>query len=324
MSYSELGVTPLECSFLVLPGSSLLTLASAVDPLRAANRMVGSRVFDWAYVSLDGEAVPTSAEIAWPVRGRFDPARRIDVFGVIAGFGAPGMRDRLLLGGIFKAARQARLTVGIESGAWLLARAGLLDGLRATTHWHDFEDFAAAFPAVDLRTDRAVTDGKLLTTSGASPTFDAMIDLVRRTCGETVAIDTAGNFIHDAHRAAGEAQVPFAFGPPGARDVRFIDAVRAMESRIDEPVTIEAIARRVSLSVRGFENLFLREIGKTPGAFFLSLRLNAARRLLADTQVPINEIAARTGFSSSAAFSRAFKRGFAKSPTDFRRDYSAA
>jgi transcriptional regulator GlxA family with amidase domain len=312
------GRPALIADFLVLPGSSMLTLAGAVDPLRSANRVVGRTVFDWRYVSADGIGVETSAGNLWPVDGAFDPSLRRDLFAVIAGFRAPAMRDRTLIRSIYRAARLARLVIGIESGAWLLARAGLLDGLRATTHWEDFEDFAAAFPLVDLRPDRAVTDGPFLTTSGAAPTFDAMIELVRKTCSDAVAIDVAGSFIYDGMRVAGEAQAPFSFGPPGIRDRRFADAVRAMESRIDEPVTTAAIARRVAMSVRGLEKLFLREVGQTPGAFFLSLRLNAARRLVEDTRLPMSDIATRTGFSSLSAFSRAFTRAFGEAPVRYR------
>jgi transcriptional regulator GlxA family with amidase domain len=309
---------PVRMDILVMEGASMLTLAGAGDPLRAANRITGRAVFDWRYVSVDGAGVRTSAGNVWPVGGRLDPGESRDFLFVVAGFGTPHMRDRHVVSAIYRASRNARFVYGIESGAWLLARAGLLDGRQATTHWEDFEDFAAAFPAVDLKPDRAVADGRIVTTSGAGPTYDAMIDLIRRTCGQAAALDVAGAFLHEAFHSAADLQNAIPLGPPGNRDARVGEAIRAMEARLDEPVTIAAIARRLSMSVRGIEKLFAKEIGETPGAYYLSLRLNSARRLLLDTRLPLSDIATRTGFSSLAAFSRAFKRGFGRSPRMFR------
>jgi transcriptional regulator GlxA family with amidase domain len=210
----------------------------------------------------------------------------------------------------------------VESGAWILARAGLLDGRAATTHWEDFEDFAGTFPEVDLRPDRYVTDGRFATTSGASPTFDLMIDLVRHRAGLPVAHDVTGVFIHETSRGAGDYQSHAFLGHSADHDPRIAKAARIMEKCIDAPVTIAAIARRIPISVRGLEQLFMREIGQTPGAYFLNLRLNAARRYVLDTTLPMTDIASRTGFSSINALSRAFRNTFGQSPANYRKSFS--
>ena len=303
---------------LVVPGCSLLTLASAVEPLRAANRQAGRTVFDWRFVSVDGIAPITSSGIAWPVSGKHDPSSRCDGLAIVAGFGAPQMTDRKLIAHIYRAARNARLVIGIESGAWLLARAGLLDEHRAATHWEDFEEFAAAFPNVDLRPDRYVIDRRFVTTSGASPTFDMMVDLVRRELGHPAALDVATSFVHDDLRAAGDAQVNATLGD-ARHDPRLVRSIRIMETHVDAPVSIAAIAKRVSMSARGLEQLFSRQLGQTPGTYFLSLRLAAARRLVNDTRLSMTDIASRTGFSSESSFSRAFSRQFGLSPSASRR-----
>ena len=216
------------------------------------------------------------------------------------------------------------MTIGVESGAWLLARAGLLNGRRATTHWEDFEDFAAAFPGIDLRPDRSVIDGRMITTAGSSPTFDMMIDLIRRTAGMAAAIDVASAFVYEASRGASDEQSPVSFSSAAGHDPRVVQAIRAMELCLEQPVTIAAIARRVSMSVRGLEQLFCKEIGQTPGAYFLALRLGAARRLVLDTRLPMTEIATRTGFSSVAALSRAFKKAYGAPPLQERKAREAA
>ncbi|WP_193177446.1 GlxA family transcriptional regulator [Oricola nitratireducens] len=314
LSVPAAGDAPVKVDILVLPGSSMMTLACAGDPLRAANRVCGRTVFAWRFLSLDDDDPLTSAGTPWPVSGRIDPGEKRNVLAVVAGFRAFEMRDRRMLSRIVRASQNAELTIGIESGAWLIARAGLLDGRRATTHWEDFEEFATAFPAIDLRPDRAVADGRFITTAGASPTFDMMIDLIRRCAGMAAALDVASAFVYEASRGASDAQAPVSFGPAGNHDPRVMQAIRAMELCIEKPVTIAAIARRVSISPRGLEQLFRKEIGQTPGAYFLSLRINAARRLVLDTRLPMTEIASRTGFSSVAAFSRAFRRSYGISP----------
>lgn len=316
--------TPLRIDILVLPNCSMMTLACTGDPLRAANRVCGRAVFDWRYLSLDGRDPLTSAGTPWPVSGRFDAVEKRDVFAVVSAFRAAEIRDPRVLSAVVAASRRAGLTVGIESGAWLLARAGLLNGRRATTHWEDFEDFASAFPAVDLRPERSVTDGRFVTTAGASPTFDTMIDLIRRTAGIAAAIDVASVFVYEASRGASDVQSPVSFAPAAGHDPRVVQAIRAMELCLDRPVTVAAIARSVSMSARGLEQLFSKEIGRTPGAYFLGLRLAAARRLVLDTRLPMTDIAARSGFSSVATFSRAFKRVYGTAPLQERRVRAAA
>ncbi len=308
---------PIRVDLLVLPGSSMMTLASTAEPLRAANRQAGRTVFDWRFVSINGEAPETSAGISWPVSGRHDPSRPADIFAVVAGFGAARFTDRKVIAHIYRAARNATLVFGIESGAWLLARAGLLDEHRAATHWEDFEDFAAAFPDVDLKPDRYVTDGRYITTSGASPSFDMAVELIERILGRPLALDVASSFVHDDLRAASDPQVNVILGD-SRDDPRLVRAVRIMETHIDAPLSIAAIARRVSMSARGLEQLFSRQMGETPGAYFLALRLSAARRLVNDTPLSVTDIASRTGFSSQPAFSRAFRRQFGLSPSQSR------
>ena len=314
-TYSPENAGPIEATFLVLPGSSLMTIACTVDPLRAANRVVGKPVFSWRLVSADGSAPATSAGMAMPVSGALEPEKATDLFGVIAGFGAGALRERSLIAAIYRAGRRARAVAGLESGSWLLARAGLLDGRRATTHWEDLEDFSAAFPQIDVRPDRYVADEPYFTSSGASPTFDMMIDLVRRAVSPVAALDVASAFLYEESRGAGAAQPLVALGRRDKHDPRLIEAIRIMEGCIDRPITVAAIARRVGISARSLEAIFMKDMKLTPGAYFLALRLNLARRLVLDTRTPLADVATRAGFTSSASFSRAYRRAFSTSPS---------
>ncbi len=241
---------------------------------------------------------------------------------VIAGFDTADQATQALLSRVNRAARRVGLTGGIEAGSWVLARAGLLKGKRATTHWEDFEDFASANPDVDVRQDRYVIDGSIFTTGGASPTFDLMTHLIRTRLGVATALDVASVFIYEEGKEASDTQPLVAIGPADRYDPRFAAAVRLMESRIDRPLTTAAIARRLHISVRSLENLFQAAISETPGAYYLRLRLSIARRLVTDTKTSFSEIAERTGFSSPSSFSRAFAKNYGSPPAIVRRDHT--
>jgi AraC family transcriptional regulator, glycine betaine-responsive activator len=310
---------PLRVTFLVFAGSSIMCVASAVDPLRAANRICGETHFDWKIASADGEPPVTTSGLAVAVSGRFDPAEKTDVLIIVGGFGSRTEGGQKLLSGIRRTARSARACGGVEAGTWLLARAGLLEGRAATTHWEDMEDFAAAFPGADVRPDRYVIDGPVFTTGGASPTFDLMLHLVRTRLGMAVALDVASVFIYDQARAATDAQPLVSLGRLDGYDPRLAQAIRLMESHVDRPLTVAAIARRVGVTARTLESVFGRSIGETPGAYYLRLRLNTARRLVLDTRLAMADIAERSGFSSAAGFSRAFSKSFGEAPARMRR-----
>jgi transcriptional regulator GlxA family with amidase domain len=311
--------TPLRLTLLVFSGASIMCVASAIDPLRAANRVAGTTLFDWKLVSADGAAPVTTAGLPVAVAGRFEPAEKTDVVIAIGGFGTRYETASPLVAGFRRAARTARAVGGVEAGGWLLGRAGLLDGRTATTHWEDLEDFAAAFPGAEVRPDRYVIDGPVFTTGGASPTFDLMLHLVRSRLGMAVALDVASVFIYDQARAATDAQPLVSLGRLDGYDPRLAQAIRLMEAHVDRPLPVSAIARRCGVSARTLETTFSAAIGETPGAYSLRLRLNAARRLVLDTAEPMADIAARTGFSSASTFSRAFAKAFGQPPARMRR-----
>lgn len=311
---------PLEITFLVFPGASIMCVASAVDPLRAANRVLGRPAFAWTMASADGRPAETTCGLPVAVDGAFDPDARRDAVVVIGGFGMRLAAAPALIAALRKAARSARALGGVEAGSWLLGRAGLLEGRAATTHWEDLEDFAAAFPGAEVRPDRYVIDGPVFTTGGAAPTFDLMLHLVRARLGMAVALDVASVFIYDQARAASDAQPLVSLGRLDGYDPRVVQAIRLMEAHLDRPLSTAAIARRAGVATRTLEKAFSTSIGETPGAYYLRLRLNAARRLVLDTAEPMADIAARTGFSSAPAFSRAFSHAFGKAPVRLRRN----
>lgn len=309
----------LSVTFLVLPDSSLMSVASALDPLRAANRMAKRDLFSWQLASLDGRPVQTTCGVEIPAGLALAQARGGDLFVVVGGFNQDRHIDRRVIAELWRCARCYGALGGVETGSWVLARAGLLDDRAATTHWEELEDFQARFPFVEVKPDRFVVDGDILTAGGASPTFDLMLHIIRARYGYPLALEVASVFIYEGTKTAADAQHLVSLGRLSGDEPRVAEAVRLMENHLDEPLTVAAIADRLGISVRMLDYLFQRGLGSSPGRFYLRLRLQTARRLVLDTRLPMQEVALRVGFGSLSAFSRRFKERFSVSPSRYRK-----
>lgn len=308
---------PLDIAVLVLPRASILEVASVLDPLRNANRHLGREGFRWRVVSPDGGPVPLTCGIELPSGGGLAAAEDADVLIVIAGYSQAEVATRFLIAGIRRMAGRFRAIGGVDAGPWVLARAGLLDGHRATVHWEDLEDFATAYPSVEVVPDRFVLSGNRFTAGGAVPAADLMLHLIGSRCGAGVAGQVADSFLYDARADGTRPQRPGLL--PGARDPRLSAALRAMSQRLDDPLPLADVARAQGIGLRRLEQMFRDGLGQGPGAAYLELRLQAARRMMADTAHPIQDIALRCGFSDRSAFSRAFRRRFGLAPRAARR-----
>jgi transcriptional regulator GlxA family with amidase domain len=206
---------------------------------------------------------------------------------------------------------------GIDAAPWVLARAGLLDGYRATVHWEDLEDLAAAHPHIDVVPDRFVIDRNRATISGAAPAADFMLHLIRARHGAGLARQVALSFLSTV-RPGSEPQLARP-GTDPQMDPRVAQAAARMEAQLDSPESIAETAAAVGLSPRRLESLFRQAFGTTPGAHALALRLQAARRMLTETRHPLAEVALRTGFTSPATLSRAFRRAYGMAPGAVRK-----
>jgi len=314
---------PLRVTLLLLPESSMMSLASTLDPMRAANRVARRPLFSWRIVTPDGAPALLTCGVPVGAEGRLGRDCAGDALTVVAGFNQERHAGRALLAELRAAARRFPALGGVEAGGWLLARAGLLDGRSATTHWEDLEDFAARFPEVTVRPDRVVVDGRVFTSGGASPTFDLMLHLIRSRFGYPLALEVASVFIYDEAHTPNDAQPLVSLGRLAGYEPRVAAAIRLMESRLDSPLTTAAIARRLGLSARSLEMLFKQALGMGPGTYYLRLRLQAARRLLLDTRLSMQVVAVRSGFGSHSAFSRTFRQHYGFSPSAYRRAHRA-
>lgn len=307
---------PLTLALLVLPQASILEVASTLDPMRAANRHLGTDSYRWRVVSPNGRAVPLTCGIELPSNGPLAAAEGADALVVIAGYQQWLGATPALIRELSRMAPRFTAMGGIDAGAWVLARAGLLNGYKATVHWEDLEDFAAAYPRVDVQPNRFVIDRNRFTAGGAAPAADLMLHLIRARHGPAPALQTAASFITTA-RDGHEPQVSPRKTDPRL-DPRVAAAIARMEARLEQPEPTAAIARSVGLSPRRLEQIFAENLGLSPAAYALSLRLQAARRMITDTRHPLAEVALRCGFSSASSLSRAFSAKFGMAPSRLR------
>lgn len=307
----------LTIALLVLPQASILEVASALDPLRNANRQLGHEAFRWRIVTPDGAPAPLTCGLSLPSSGPLSAAVGAEALIVIAGYRLDEVATRPLIHELRRIAPRFALVGGIDAAPWVLARAGLLDGYRATVHWEDQEDLAARHPNVDVRPDRYVIDRNRVTIGGAAPAQDFMLHLIRSRQGAGLARQVALSFLSTV-RPGHEPQLARPGTDPGM-DPRIARAAARMEARLDTPESVAETAAAVGLSPRRLEVLFRQAFGTTPGAHGLSLRLTAARRMLAETRHPLSEVALRTGFTSPATLSRAFRRAYGHPPGALRR-----
>jgi transcriptional regulator GlxA family with amidase domain len=309
-SFSSLSV-----SLLVLPECSMMSVACTLDPMRAANRIAGEVVFTWKILTIDGEPVNLTCGLPIAADAKFGETEVDDVLIVIAGFDSEIHAPKEVVSQIAKNASLNKTIGGVEAGSWLMARAGLLNGYQATTHWEDLEDFAGKFLKIEIVRNRYVIDGRYFTTGGASPTFDLMLHLIRSRRGILFAMQVASVFIYDETHTANDAQYPVSLGNLEYNEPIISSAIKLMESSLDEPISIKQIAEEVNTSIRRLEMLFSKNLDISPGKFYRHLRIQTSRRMITDTRLSIQQIAVRTGFGSSSAFSRAFKGHFGTSPT---------
>jgi transcriptional regulator GlxA family with amidase domain len=310
---------PLAYGFLVFDGFSNMVLASAIEPLRAANTLSGRRLFDFALLTIDGGPALTSSGLSIRPDATADAAPPLDALFVVCGYDARAFAVPRVLSAIRRLARRTPVVAGLDVGAWLLAAAGLLDGRRATVHWQELEAFGEAFPAVTVSTERTVIDGDRITAGGATTVMDLMLRLIRDHGGAALAFDVTNMFVYDVelagrHGQRGALSVPFA-----ARAPQLVKAIAEMRRTAAAPLPIRKIADAAASSPRTLERLFGRELGVSPGKYYQMVRLAVARSLVEETALSATEVAERTGFSSAATLSRAFSAHFGASIRSVRK-----
>lgn len=309
---------PVDIDILLLNEFPMMSLAGTLEPLRGANRLTGRSLYRWRLLTADGLPARSSSQLPITPAGVFRGESTADALFVLAAFNVTRW-GAAVVARLRRYAASGRPVVGVEGGTWVLAMAGLLAGRRATTHWEDLESFAEAYPDVEVVPDRYVVDGNRITTGGASPALDLMIDLIGAAHGRALALEVASLFIYDPTSLATDPQPIVPLARLSLSRPKLAQAIRLMEERLDEPLSVRAIADQVGITVRGLEYLFGDYFGMSPRTYYQELRLSVGRRLVQQTGRPIAEIALECGFASGSAFARAFRARYETTPRAARR-----
>jgi AraC family transcriptional regulator, glycine betaine-responsive activator len=304
---------------LTLPGFSLLAQACALEPLVVANQLAGRCLYRIQPFSPQGREVPSLAELSLAASPPFEtvPAD-LDLLVLCAPSPLPPTFDGPLLEHLRRLARSGMVLVGIGGGTELLARAGVLDGYRATQPWQHLATFARDFPRVRLSQQLFEIDRDRLTCGGGTAAMDMMMTLIATHHGSELAERVSEHFVLERIRLADEPQPVPLRARLGHAPVPLVDAVQLMEANIEEPLTTHELAEHLGISRRHLERLFKKYLQAVPGRYYLNLRLQEARRLLRDSDLPAGEIALKTGFSSPAHFSTAYRNHFGVTPREER------
>ena len=248
MSIFTSSESTLQVTILVLPESSMLVLASMIDPMRAANRLSESQCFAWKIVTTDGLPVECTCGLQITPDGKLESVKDGNLLFIVSGFKQFEYisSDEIRL--IRRFSSKFEAIGGVDTGAWILGKAGLIDGKSVTTHWEDLEDFEDYFRNTNVQPDRFVIDKDVVTIGGASPTFDFMLHLIRSRLGYPMALEVASVFVYDETHFSTDAQPLVSLGLLNDFEPRVTKAIRIMESQLDEPITVTDVATQIAVT----------------------------------------------------------------------------
>jgi transcriptional regulator GlxA family with amidase domain len=244
----------------------------------------------------------------------------IDTLVVAGGLGAAAARhDDQLIAWLHAAAARSRRVASVCSGAFLLAKAGLLDGRRATTHWDSCAALARRHPEVTVEPDPIfIRDGNVYTSAGVTAGIDLALALVEEDAGHDAALEVARQLVVFVQRPGGQAQFSAQISHPPARRPALRELQAWLPDHLDEDLTVETLAERTFMSPRNFARAFRREVGVTPAAYVAELRVERARQELEAGDAPVEVVARRCGFGTVETMRRSFQRRVHASPAEYR------
>ncbi len=309
---------PARVGFLLISGFSMISYASAIEALRAANSAAGRRLYSWHNVSPDGSAAVASNGIEFLCEYN---TRSVELFAyvfVCASDEALTFRQSQTLRWLRALATVNAVMGGIAGGAFLLARAGLLNHHRMTTHWVYASAFREEFPEVDLRRSLYEIDDHRITCGGGISSLDMMHALLRREHGEALAVGVSEWFLHTDIREGKDPQRLSFQARLGVNHAGLIRVLEAIDQALEEPLSRSELAIVAGVSERHLDRLFLTQVGTPLKAYYLERRLERARQLVLQSSLSLLEIAIACGFNRASTFSKSYRRAFNQAPSEQR------
>jgi transcriptional regulator GlxA family with amidase domain len=304
----------------VFPGVQTLDVTGPAEVLRAATR-IRPPGYEVTVAAADAGPLPTSTVSFMPdARLEEIDTGPIDTLIVAGGTGTRSAEDdERLVDWIAAAARRSRRVASVCTGAFLLARAGLLNGRRATTHWASCAELADRYPAVAVEHDPIfVRDGNVVTSAGVTAGMDLALALVEEDLGRQTALDAARWLVVFLQRPGGQAQFSAQLAAQAADRAPLRELQAWIPDHLDEDLTVPALARRACMSDRNFARAFRRETGLTPGAYVEAARVERARIALENGDLAVELVADQAGFGTVETMRRAFRRQVGVSPAEYR------
>lgn len=315
--------TTRKLAFLILPGFSLLDLASAIELLAIVNRLSRANHYDWKVVSADGNSVQASNGTAYPVDGGLaqnDPTYE-RIF-VCAFDGHKNPDPQIVASWLRRQARMGAQFGALGTGATRLVQAGIVGSRDFTLHWSFRQSFLERNPELIPTSQIFTNDKGLLTCAGGQSVTDMMLALIENNHGNSIASKVADHLIGSVPRTSDTPQRISLVHRFGTRHPQFLSIMAALETDESYELTIERILSRHPISRRQLERLFKRYCGTSPSRYLKFLRLERARELLNNTEMSVLEVAVACGFGSVANFSKSFAQRYECRPSDFRSIYS--
>jgi transcriptional regulator GlxA family with amidase domain len=305
---------PRRFVFLLLDRFTMLPFAGAIEPLRIANRISGRTLYAWLLAGEGGQTATCSNGVAFRLDMGLDDIDRDDVVLVCGGLDVQTATTRAVLNWLRREARRGVAIGGLCTAAWTLARAGLLDGRRATIHWENQDGFAEEFEQVKLTKSVFVIDGNRLTSAGGTSSIDLMLKIIATDHGEDLANTVADQLIHSSIRTDRDTQRLSIPTRIGVRHPKLSQVIQMMEQAIEDPVSPADLAEDVGMSTRQLERLFRRYLNRSPKRYYMELRLQKARNLLMQTEMSVINVALACGFTSPSHFSKCYRAQYNTTP----------
>jgi transcriptional regulator GlxA family with amidase domain len=313
-------VSPLQTvGFLLVPGFALMTYASAIEPLRAANQLAGRTLYRWWHAAPGDKPAAASNGVAVLPDHKLGSERPVDLLIVCAGGNPSTFNDRRTFAWLRKLAGRGAIIGGISGGPFILAKAGLLDGRRCTVHWEHLPALQEAFPDIKLTRSLFEIDGDRITCSGGVAGLDMMVALITRDHGYELGAAVSDWFLHTHIREGARPQRMDLRFRLGIADEKLLRVLKAMEAHLEAPLSRKRLAEVGAISIRQLERCFRGQLGLGLHAHYLALRLKRARQLLRETSLSVLDVSLATGFKSASQFSRTFRREFGVAPLEARR-----
>jgi transcriptional regulator GlxA family with amidase domain len=307
---------PKRFVFLLLDKFTMLSFACAIEPLRIANRVIGAPVYEWALAgegTVDG-VVHCSNGAAFKLDIGLSEIDRDDTVLICGGIDVQKATTKGILNWLRREARKGVAIGGLCTGAYSLAKAGLLDSKRATIHWENQDGFIEEFEEVKLTRSIFVIDGNRMSTAGGTASLDMMLKIISADHGDDVANTVADQLIYSTIRTDQDTQRLSIPTRIGVRHPKLSQVIQMMEAAIEEPISPADLADDVGMSTRQLERLFRRYLNRSPKRYYMELRLSKARNLLMQTDMSVINVALACGFASPSHFSKCYRAHYSTTP----------